>query len=505
MSPGSVGRDQRALVGLLLAAFLIRIAAYARFGGLVHPDEIFQYLEPAHRIVFGNGLIPWEYELGVRSWLFPGFLAAILEAARLIGDGPVVQNAAVAVVLSVLSLVPVGCAFAWGRRSAGLAGGLLAGGLNAVWSDSVLFAAHPLLDGVSAVCLVSGVFLADRADRSGLRRDFALAGLVLGLTTVLRIQLLPAVALTAGLYCGRGLRQRWLPLAGAAMAVVLAQGALDWVTLGTPLQSIWYYVWVNQVSGISSAFGVSPWYGYLVDFRWQWSVALPPIALCAVAGAWRQGRLLAIAGMVVLVFSCVPHKEMRFIFAAIPLLLTVAGTGSAVIAQRLSGWLRVPEGWLAGTGLAAWAGLSLIASLHGSLRWSWIEGTGMVTAMHRVAADPAARALTVLPAGYWALTGGYSHLRPGIRLVRFNLPAANGPVAGFDYLIAEEAAVLDRFGLIRQGCWPNTKPERWTDLPVVCLWRNTAGAGGVVLPELKTVMPDRIARLIARAGGAAGP
>jgi hypothetical protein len=497
-------RDQRLLVALLLTAFVIRIAAYAWFGGLVHPDEIFQYLEPAHRIVFGNGLVPWEYQLGIRSWLFPGFLAGILEAARLIGDGPAVQNAAVAVVLSLLSLVPVACGFVWGRRAAGLTGGLLAGGLNAVWSDCVLFAAHPLLDGVAGVCLVGAVFLADRA--AG-RREFMIAGLVLGLTAVLRIQLLPTVALTAVLSCGRNIRGRWLPLTGGAVVVLLGQGLLDLVTLGTPFQSIWYYVWINQVSGVSTAFGASPWYEYLVDFRWQWSVALPPLVLCLAAGAWRQARLLAVAVSVILVFSCVPHKEYRFIFPAIPLLMTVAGTGAAVIVQRLRGWLRlpVPEGGLAVAGLAAFAGLSLVASLHGALRWSWIEGTGMVTAMHRVSADPNARALAVLPAGYWALSGGYSHLRPGIRLVRFSPPEGAGPVAGVDYLIAEETEALDRLGLSRQGCWPNARPGRRTDLPVVCLWQNAAGAGDVVLPELETVMPDKIARLIARAGGAGEP
>src|SRR4051794_31762554 len=31
-------------------------------------DEVFQATEQAHRLVFGYGLVPWEFQLGMRSW-----------------------------------------------------------------------------------------------------------------------------------------------------------------------------------------------------------------------------------------------------------------------------------------------------------------------------------------------------------------------------------------------------------------------------------------------------
>ncbi len=34
-----------------------------------HSDEFGQYLEQAHRLVFGYGLVPWEYRADMRSWL----------------------------------------------------------------------------------------------------------------------------------------------------------------------------------------------------------------------------------------------------------------------------------------------------------------------------------------------------------------------------------------------------------------------------------------------------
>ena len=36
--------------------------------------------EPAHRLAFGTGVITWEYIDGIRSWLLPSVIAAIMRA-----------------------------------------------------------------------------------------------------------------------------------------------------------------------------------------------------------------------------------------------------------------------------------------------------------------------------------------------------------------------------------------------------------------------------------------
>ena len=54
---------------------------------VLHPDEIMQYLEPAHRLVFGNGVTYWEYFYGARSWLVPGLVAGVLKLFDIVGLG----------------------------------------------------------------------------------------------------------------------------------------------------------------------------------------------------------------------------------------------------------------------------------------------------------------------------------------------------------------------------------------------------------------------------------
>jgi phosphatidylinositol glycan class B len=63
-------------LGVLVAlAILLRLQPILVEPSAVWPDEIFQTSEPAHRLVFGSGLVAWEFQLGERSWLLPGIIA----------------------------------------------------------------------------------------------------------------------------------------------------------------------------------------------------------------------------------------------------------------------------------------------------------------------------------------------------------------------------------------------------------------------------------------------
>jgi GPI mannosyltransferase 3 len=68
------------IIGFLLRIFIIFVSE-ANFDS----DEIFQYLEQAHRLTFGYGIIPWEYAHGIRNWFLPCLIALVLSACRLFG------------------------------------------------------------------------------------------------------------------------------------------------------------------------------------------------------------------------------------------------------------------------------------------------------------------------------------------------------------------------------------------------------------------------------------
>jgi len=73
---------------VFVVALVARLLPVFVFPGINHPDEVFQTVEQAHRLVFGNGLLPWEFVYGTRSWVLPGALAGLMAAASAFGDGP---------------------------------------------------------------------------------------------------------------------------------------------------------------------------------------------------------------------------------------------------------------------------------------------------------------------------------------------------------------------------------------------------------------------------------
>src|SRR5690349_20737819 len=50
-----------------VAALVLRLMLAWRSDKISYPDVLFQYLEQAHRLVYGYGIIPWEYRFGTRN------------------------------------------------------------------------------------------------------------------------------------------------------------------------------------------------------------------------------------------------------------------------------------------------------------------------------------------------------------------------------------------------------------------------------------------------------
>ena len=69
-------------------AFILRLGGAVAFPNIHFPDEIYQSVEPAHRLAAGYGLVAWEYEEGIRFWGFPALLAGAIKLVLLSGGGP---------------------------------------------------------------------------------------------------------------------------------------------------------------------------------------------------------------------------------------------------------------------------------------------------------------------------------------------------------------------------------------------------------------------------------
>ena len=58
------------VLAILLLAFALRLGLAVLVPSIARPDEVFQNLEPAHRLLTGWGVVTWEWQDGIRSLSF---------------------------------------------------------------------------------------------------------------------------------------------------------------------------------------------------------------------------------------------------------------------------------------------------------------------------------------------------------------------------------------------------------------------------------------------------
>lgn len=401
---------------IYLVAFALRLLPVFVYPAINFPDEIFQAIEPAHRLVYGTGLVPWEFLYGTRSWVLPGFIAGVMRAAQIFGDGPAVYMPAIGAVFAALGAGSAVCAFLWGRRLYGLWGGIIAGVLTACWVDAVYFGPRTLSEVVAAHVLVIGLYLFAPGHAVQARSRLAMAGFLLGLAVLLRIQIAPAVAFVA-LWPWRNAtplpRRVWPLIAGGAAALALF-GAVDAATWGWPLESLWRNVEINLFDRVSSDFGVMPWYAYVDIVLHYWGALAIALLVLARLGALRLPQVAVLALIVVMLHSAVGHKEFRFIYPALLLTVIAAGLGLAQIVEWIADGFAL-RGMSAAAALRAAAmPMLLLAVLTPAAlaftpqyRELWTREANVVRADHIVA-----RLTNVCGVEFygvpWFLSGGYS-------------------------------------------------------------------------------------------------
>ena len=411
---------------VLVLAFAARAAVALSGDFVIHPDEVFQYLEPAHRLVFGNGVTYWEYFYGARNWIVPGLVAGVLKLFDLVGLGePRWYVGGVELVFCAISLtIPLGmylvarCHF--GETAARVA--LLAG---AFWYELCGFAHKPMTEFVAVGPLLLALWIAIRPGRVELGAGLCAAVLTV-LAAAIRLQYAPVAVVLFAIVLMRAKHMPALLLTGGAL--VLAVGAFDAATWDAGLfhsyvTNIRYNLLMGQVRA-----GESPAWQYLA---WLITAHGGLSLLCLVAAAFaprRYALVLALIALIVGIHSVQAHKEYRFIFAALPLLLIIG----ADLAVRLhqSGIRGRVGAFGAAAAFACVSSAGILNALPGqeSVYRAWSRESGHVTflgtrtgqdpifaAYRHLAGTPGIGAVWQTDRHYYG-TPGYYHLHHDIPL-----------------------------------------------------------------------------------------
>jgi GPI mannosyltransferase 3 len=311
----------RGIYLLALVGLILRILVAFATDNIYHPDELFQYLEQAHRVVFGYGYIPWEYRFGTRSWVLPGLISLLLLLCKILNfDYPGFYIPLVKVFLCVISVSLVFSSYVIGRNLGSEKAGRLACFLTCFWYELIYFAHKPLPDMLSAY-LFAGALACIVVKMT--HSNPLLFGFLAALSIVIRPQHLPAVAVLI-IYAWLVYERKQLIKAGAAfLFIIIYAGCIDILTWGGFLISYYNNYLFNRVYGVSNYFGTEPFTWYIAALLISSAGILVAPLVFSFTKFHKVWLPLVCVSTMLLSYSLIPHKEYRFVFVVIPLLLII--------------------------------------------------------------------------------------------------------------------------------------------------------------------------------------
>lgn len=436
--------------------------------GTYWPDEVFQSIEPAHRMAFGYSLVAWEFVVGARNVLLPGAIAAVLEVlAALRLDDPFLYVPVIRVLFALSSVGTVLGVYRLARATGCTLPCAVVGALAYSWmSLAIYFSPRAMSEVASALPVVWGLALLLEPPRL---RSLLLGASLLGLAVLLRVHCGLFAAGAVGMLLVQGRWRDGLVVLGVLCGWAVLYGLLDLYAWGGFLHSGLYYLRFNLLEGRAAEWGTAPpnfYTKYLVKSLGAHWVA---IAVLAVLGVRRAPVVVGLALAFLLGHLALPHKELRFIVPFLPL----ACAGAAAGVEQLVLWRWSVGGAAAGVLLAT--GLFSFATFH-SLTFAQLgrgeavsayDSGGNVTRLLMVAGRRSDLCGLGLEHGTRGATFGYFALHRDVPFSEGPLP----PEASrfYNYVIVAEGsragevvAVDDGAALLRLGPGPCERDPAFT-------------------------------------------
>ncbi len=379
----------RALLGVsLVVGLVMRVRLVFSDDGIYWPDEIYQSFEPAHKLVFGYGVIPWEFIQGARTWALPGLVAAVLKVTALLGgDTP---NAYVPAVKLVFVAASVATAYGVYRLSQLLSADALtptaelasaaAASLWALCSVALYFAPRAMSENASSAAIVWGLVWVLSPTSS--RRLVVAGASLLGLAVLFRLQSVVFCVGVLIMLLQRALAAKrasapvdstWKTALVTLLAWALGYGLLDAATwhdapgarVGGLFHSVVVYVKFNLIEGQGARWGTAPWQ-YYAEHLWSAMPAVTCVFAVASVVALAQPRtrgLMVTSLAFVAIHAAVAHKEYRFLLPVLPVVCALVGPAVVTVSRVPA--LRFTA--LATAAVAAWSASSAPALTMGDL------------------------------------------------------------------------------------------------------------------------------------------
>ncbi|CAK1542737.1 unnamed protein product [Leptosia nina] len=328
-----------------VAVYLLRRENGFGEGTEAAPDEYWQTLEVAHKHVFGYGALTWEWQKGIRNYLYPSFVSAIYAILKFTSlDYPEVVATSPRILQAIISSYADYSFYKWtGNRKWALfliltswfwfytasrtllqtfETALVAVALSIFPFKAGKLAQYEQEDNRWIWLAVVSVFV---------RPTSAPLWLVLGIYNLLTTNQGKALIL-----------KKYLPISLIAGGSLVA---LDTYFYGKLIVTPWEFFQYNVLQDVGSFYGTHPWHWYISQgLPAVLGVTLPLVLWGAISVVKRPKEniigavLLAAAAVHVGLHSCIPHKEFRFVLPLLPILLYLAQSVVVPWSRKAKRW-----------------------------------------------------------------------------------------------------------------------------------------------------------------------
>lgn len=428
---------------IVFAAFLVfRVLSVFVVKTWFVPDEYWQSLEVAHHWTFGYGHLTWEWSKGIRSYVHPLSIAALYEALAYFGlDQVDFLILAPRIVQALLSAFTDYSFYRWSN--------------NSKWSLFLILtswfwfytATRTLINTVETCLTVIALRFYPRHYEADTYKFLWIASFLIAIRPTSAILWFPLcmIHIRNHIRSAGDFIKAYVLIPVFVGAIVVA---IDSYAYGRFIVTPFEFFKVNVLENIGTFYGQHPWYWYITTgLPTILSFTIFPFLFAAFEtlhhrDVYAERYILLIAILFTLgIYSCLPHKEFRFILPLLPLCLYITG-------DSLKTWSRNASR------IAIWilALALLVFNAVPSVYLSWIHqrgATDIMTPIEQIAREyrtpegQRAKFLFLMPCHSTPL---YSHVHQNVSL-RFltcepNLSGEKNYVDEADQFYANPAAWL---------------------------------------------------------------
>ena len=251
----------------------------------------------------------------------PLILSPFLALSKLISPNPQSYSTFIRVMIAASSCILIPATFAVSKKiyqSSKIS--LLTASTTAIWYEFIYFSSRALSEVISLNLLALSCLLM-LSKKVGEKRSL-LAGLVVGLSYVIRFQHLTIIGVTCiWLVVGAARKNKSWFVVGVLTSVI-AGGILDLLYTGRMFAYPISLISLTITHNLSTIFGISPWWYYPRELIIvSWGLFLLPLRSLKRSSKSFLPTLIVLS--IIVLYSFVPHKEYRFIYQTIPLIMMI--------------------------------------------------------------------------------------------------------------------------------------------------------------------------------------